>query len=141
MPQPHQPRNAAVLTAALRSWATANPDPADPTIRIEFRGAPTWAPTGKTNLTPGQADRLLYLLREDLAPPRRNTPTQAAVAVDQLLAEWRAEGRTRIRPTDLIAQLPRIAQSRAWLAEHLVHLTDAGYLTETRRPGVYRLNP
>lgn len=140
MTQPRSPRPAAVLTAALNSWATATRDPdTEPVARIELRQAPDWAHVGKVGLTAGQADRLLYLLREDLIPPRRNTPTQAAAAVDQILAEWRAEGRTRITPADLVDQVPRIAQSRAWLADHLVHLVDAGYLTETRRPGTYRL--
>lgn len=139
MMPPRPPRNAAVLTAAFRSWSTATHDQGDETVRIEFRQAPDWAPTGKTTITATQADRLLYLLREDLIPPRRNTPVQAAVAVDQILAEWQAEGRTRITPADLISQLPRIAQTRDWLAEHLVHLTDAGYLRETRRPGTYRI--
>ncbi|MBM9509961.1 hypothetical protein [Actinacidiphila acididurans] len=135
-----QPRNAAVLTAALRSWATTTRDPDGHDVaRVEFRQAPDWAPVGKTPLTGQQVDRLLTILRADLIPPRRNTPTQAAAAVDQIIAEWRAEGRTRIRPTDLIGQLPRIGQTRAWLAQHLTHLVDSGYLHETRRPGTYRL--
>lgn len=141
MPEPRPPRNAAVLAAALNSWATATRDQAssEPATRLELRQAPDWSYTGKIPLTAQQTDRLLYLLREDLVPPRRNTPVQAAQAVEQLLAEWRAEGRRLIRPADLVAQLPRIAQSRAWLADHLVDLVDTGYLTETRRPGTYRL--
>lgn len=139
------PRNAAVLAAALHNWATATTattatsDPNEPVARLEIRQAPDWTYTGKTPLTAEQTDRLLYLLREDLTPPRRNTPIQAAQAVEQILAEWRAEGRTRITPADLIAQLPRISQTRAWLADHLVTLVNSGYLTETRRPGTYRL--
>lgn len=140
MPQPRQGRPAAVLAAALNSWATATRDhDTEPVARIELRQAPDWAYTGRTSLTGVQVDRLLYLLREDLVPPRRNTPVQAAQAVDQILAEWRAEGRTLIRPADLVAQLPRIAQTRAWVAQHLTQLVDAGYLAETRRPGTYRL--
>lgn len=133
------PRSAAVLAAALSSWATATRDHTPPTARLELRQAPEWKYTGKVPLTEGQIGRLLALLREDLTPPRANTAEQAAAAVDQILAEWRAEGRTTIRPADLVAQLPRIAQTRAWLAGHLGELVDAGYLRETRRPGVYRM--
>lgn len=140
MPQQRHGRPAAVLAAALNSWATATRDhDTGPAARLELRQAPDWSYAGKIQLTAMQSDRLLYLLRADLIPPRRNTPVQAAQAVEQLLAEWRAEGRTHIHPTDLVAQLPRIAQTRAWLAEHLVQLVDDGYLTETRRPGTYRL--
>lgn len=139
MTQPRQPRRAAVLAAALNSWATTTRDDAEPAARLELRQAPDWAYAGRVSLTALQADRILCLLREDLVPPHRNTPVQAAQAVEQLLAEWRSGGRTLIRPADLIEQLPRIAQTRSWLAAHLVTLVDDGYLTETRRAGTYRL--
>ncbi|HEY5835006.1 hypothetical protein [Streptomyces sp.] len=139
MTQPRQPRRAAVLAAALNSWATTTRDGTDPVARLELRQGPDWTYAGKTPLTDTQVTRILHMLRDDLIPAQPNTPTQAAAAVDQILAEWRAEGRTRIRPADLIEQLPRIAQTRAWLATHLVHLVDDGYLHETRRPGTYRL--
>lgn len=141
MTRPRRPRTAAVLAAALNSWATATRDDTDPdpALHLQLRQAPDWEHVGKVPLSTTQADRLLYLLREDLVPPRRHTPVQAAQAVDQLLAEWKAEGRTVVRPHDLVEQLPRIAQTRAWLAQHLVDLVDTGYLAETRRPGTYRL--
>lgn len=139
MTQPQQPRRAAVLAAAINSWATTTHDTTDPAARLELRQAPDWAYAGKTTLTTGQVTRILHLLRDDLIPARPNTPTQAAAAVDQILAEWRAEGRTVIRPADLLQQLPRIAQTTTWLAQHLVTLADDGYITETRRPGIYRL--
>lgn len=139
MTQPRQPRRAAVLAAALNSWATTTRDGAEPAARLELRQAPDWTYTGKTPLTDTQVVRLLHLLREDLTPIQPNTPTQAAAAVDQILAEWRAAGRTLIRPADLVEQLPRIARSRTWLADHLVHLAESGYLTYGRRPGTYHL--
>lgn len=139
MTQPRQPRRAAVLAAALNSWATTTRDHTPTAARIELRQAPDWAYIGKTPLTEGQVARILHLLRDDLIPTRPNTTTQAAAAVDQILAEWRAAGRTLIRPADLVDQLPRIAQSTAWLAGHLVRLVDDGYLRETRRPGTYRI--
>jgi hypothetical protein len=133
------PRTAAVLAAALNSWAATTRDNTQQIARLELRQAPTWSYTGKIALTEGQVVRLLDVLREDLVPPRPNTPVQAAAAVDQILAEWRAAGRTLVRPRDLIDQLPRIAQPKAWLAAHLTALVDDGFLRETRRPGTYRL--
>lgn len=139
MTQPRQPRRAAVLAAALSSWATTTHDGTEPVARLELRQAPAWDYVGRTPLTGQQVTRILHLLRDDLIPAQPHTPTQAAAAVDQILAEWRAEGRTLIRPADLLEQLPRIAQTTAWLAGHLVRLVDDGYLRETRRPGTYRL--
>jgi hypothetical protein len=132
-------RRAAVLAAALHHWSTATRD-AEPTAgRLVVREAPDWQHLGTQDLTRGQITRLLGLLRDDLAIPTPTTPVQAGAAVDQILAEWRAERRRTIRPADWIAVLPRIGRDHAWLAAHLVHLADAGYLRETRRPGTYRL--
>lgn len=139
MTRPRQPRTAAVLAAALHSWATTTQDATEPAARIELRQAPTWAYIGKTTLTDPQVTRLLDLLRDDLTPTTPNTPLQAAAALDQILAEYRAAGRTRIRPDDLTAELPRIGQSKQWLAAHLTELADNGYITETRRPATYRI--
>lgn len=132
-------RRAVVLGAALNSWTKTTHDPGEHVARLVIRQAPDWEHVGTANLTDPQLARLLDILRTDLIPARPNTPLQAAAAVDQILAEWHAAGRSVIRPADLVDQLPRIGQSRTWLAGHLVTLTDQGYLRETRRPGVYRL--
>lgn len=132
-------RRAAVLAAALHHWATATRDAEAPTGRLTVREAPDWQHLGSQDLTRRQISRLLDLLRDDLTQPGPTTPVQAAAAVDQILAEWRAEGRKTVRPGDWMAVLPRIGRPRTWLAEHLVHLADSGYLHETRRPGTYRL--
>lgn len=139
MTQPRRPRRAAVLSAALRSWAATTADHGDQATLVELRQAPDWEYVGKTPLTDGQVARLLEVLRADLVPAAPLTPEQASAAVDQLLAEWRAEGRTRIRPDDLADAMPRIGRSREWLAAHLTHLADQGYIGETRRPGTYRI--
>lgn len=139
MPPPRPTRSAAVLAAAVASWAKTTADAGQPTARIELRQAPNWAYIGRTTLTDSQVTRLLDVLREDLTPAAPLTPEQASAAVDQLLAEWRAEGRTRIHADDLTAALPRVGRSRTWLAQHLTNLADQGYLAETRRPGTYRI--
>ena len=135
------PRRAAVLAAALHSWTatTSDPHPTEPVARLVVRQAPDWEHISTDTLTGPQVGRLLDLLRADLARPGPCTPVQAVAQVDQILAEWRAEGRTVVHPQDWIDVLPRVGRGRDWLAVHLVHLTDAGYLRETRRPGTYRL--
>lgn len=135
-------RDAAVLTAALTTWSTSTAPGKPPTAgtaRLELRQGPDWSHTGRLTLDHDQVYRLLALLRADLVPPGPLTPEAAAAAVEQLLTEWRAEGRRTVHPADLVTALPRIGQSRTWLAAHLVRLADAGHLRETRRPGVYRL--
>jgi hypothetical protein len=141
MTRNHSYRRAAVLAAALHSWATTTSDNSPPIARLVVRQGPTWEHISTTNLTSDQITRIITVLRTDLIPDpsRPATAVQASAAVDQLLAEWRAEGRKVIRPEDFIEALPRIGRSREWLAHHLVHLADAGYLRETRRPGTYRL--
>jgi len=138
---PRRPRRAAVLAAALHSWTvTTRGEPTDPhTARLVIRQAPDWDHVGSDDLTEQQIDRLLQLLREDLIHPGPATAVQAAATVDQILAEWRAEGRRAIRPGDWLPLLPRIGRSRQWLAGHLVHLADAKYLRETRKAGTYRI--
>lgn len=139
MTQPRRPHRAAVLAAALHSWNTTTSDGADASARVVIRQSPDWQHLGAEDLTDQQITRLLDVLRGDLIQPGPATPMQAAAAVDQILAEWRAEGRSTVRPGDWMAVLPRIGRSRSWLAAHLVHLIDGGYLHETRRPGTYRL--
>lgn len=139
MTRPRSPRRAAVLAAALHGWATATTDTTPVGTQVVLREGPDWQWLATNPLTDSQVDRVIDLLRADLVAPAPTTPVQAAAAVDQLLAEWRAEGRKTVRPEDFVAVLPRIGRSRSWLAQHLVHLADSKYLRETRRPGVYRL--
>lgn len=132
-------RKAAVLAAALHSWTTTTFDNAPQTARLVVRQGPSWEHIATSGLTDQQVGRILNLLRHDLIPDQPASPLQAEAAVDQLIAEWRAERRRTVGPDDFNAALPRIGRSREWLARHLVHLADRGYLRETRRPGTYRL--
>lgn len=139
MTRPRKGRRAAVLAAALHSWTTTTRDQSELTSRLIVRQGPDWQEAGISNLTDHQVGRLITLLRDDLIPDQPATPVQAGATIDQILAEWRAEGRHIIRPEDLVSVLPRIGRSRSWLAAHLVKLADSGYIRETRRPGTYRL--
>jgi hypothetical protein len=141
MTRPRKGRRAAVLAAALHSWATTTADPAERTTRLITREGPGWQEAGITNLTDQQVGRLLSLLRQDLIPDQPATPIQVAATLDQLIAEWRAEGKTAIRPADLTEALPRLGCTAAELAVQIVRLIDQRYLQETRRPGTYRLRP
>lgn len=136
-----RPPRAAVLVAALHSWttATAAADQGEPATRLAVRQGPTWEHIGASNLTDSQVTRLLAALRADLIPDWPATPMQVAATLDQLLAEWRAEGRRIVRPEDLVEALPRLGCTSAELAVQIVRLVDDRYLQETRHPGTYRL--
>jgi hypothetical protein len=135
-----RPPRAAVLAAALHSWTTATAGPEEPATRLTVRQGPTWEHIGASNLTDSQVTRLLAALRADLIPDRPATPMQVAATLDQLLAEWRAEGRRIVRPEDFVEALPRLGCTSAELAVQIVRLVDDCYLYETRRPGTYRLH-
>lgn len=139
MTRPRKGRRAAVLAAALHSWAITTTDRTAPNTQLVIRQGPAWEHLSSTGLTDGQADRIITLLRGDLIPDEPVTPVQVTATLDQLIAEWRAEGRTTIRPADLHAALPRLGCTTAELAEQIVRLVDTRYLCETRRPGTYRL--
>lgn len=134
-------RRAAVLAAALQSWSITTADQAERTARLVTRAGPDWRDErAVANLTDLQVTRLLALLREDLIPDQPATPAQVTATLDQLLAEWRAEGRTRIGPADFHEALPRLGCTTEALAEQIVRLVDQRYLRETRRPGTYLLH-
>ncbi|OKI16612.1 hypothetical protein [Streptomyces sp. CB03911] len=141
MTRNRRPPRAAVLAAALHSWTTttAAGDQGEPATRLAVRQGPTWEHIATASLTDVQVTRLLAALRADLVPDQPATPMQVAATLDQLLAEWRAEGRRIVRPSDLVEALPRLGCTTAELAAQLVRLVDDRYLHETRHPGTYRL--
>lgn len=139
MTRPRKGRRAAVLAAALHSWAITTTDRTAPNTQLVVRQGPTWEHIASTGLTDGQVDRIITVLRGDLVPDQPATPLQVTATLDQLIAEWRAEEKTVIRPADLHAALPRLGCTAAELAEQIVRLVDTRYLRETRHPGTYRL--
>ncbi|MGW4270856.1 hypothetical protein ACWEGQ_00460 [Streptomyces seoulensis] len=132
---------ARVLAAAIRTWATTNPDPSPPCARLQIRQPPTWSYTSTTDLTHQQHTRLLTLLRNDLANhhPGHSTPERAAAVIHGLITETAAASHRHITTADLVQAAPRIGRDRTWIASHITHLIDQGLLQETRHPNQFRI--
>ncbi|MFI7274111.1 hypothetical protein [Streptomyces sp. NPDC049879] len=136
-----KPRAARVLAAALRAWTTPTP-PDQAAARLDIREPDTWSHTATVSLTPDRTDRLIGLIRRDVAErlPRICTPQQTAEAIEQHLAHRLAAGHHTVSHTDLLDIALRTGQTTHWLAAHLVALLDAGRLRETWwRPRTYRI--
>ncbi|MGX1632653.1 hypothetical protein ACWGUL_01145 [Streptomyces albidoflavus] len=136
--------DARVLATALRTWATVSHHPTQQpieTARIQIRQPPNWEFAGTIPINHTQHQRLLGLLREDLAEhhPAHSTPERSADVINGLITELAVAGRTRLTTADLAAAAPRIGRSRAWIAEHINHLVDSGRLIETRKPDTFRI--
>ncbi|MFD5319346.1 hypothetical protein [Streptomyces sp. NPDC127098] len=137
-----KPRAARVLAAALRAWTNPTPPPDTAAARLVIRQPDDWAHTATINLTSGHTDRLIGLIRRDVADhtPRTCTPEQAAEAIRHHLAYCLAAGHHAIRHADLLDLASRTGQSKTWLAHHITELIDGGHLRETWwRPGTYRI--
>lgn len=134
-------KQARVLAAAIRNWATIDHDPSPTTARIQIRQPPEWQYAGTINITEQQVNRLLSLLRHDLAEqnPGLSSPDRAAAVIHALLTERRTAGHTTIHVRDLVDAAPRIGRPAAWVAAHLNHLVDTGQIEETWRPSVFRI--
>lgn len=133
--------HARVFAAALTNWIALNPDDSPPATRLDIRQPPNWTHTATLTLTERQQQRILTVLRNDLAEnrPGYTTPERAAQIIDGLLTELAAAGRTRITTADLVEAAPRIGRSRRWIADHITTLLDNGRLAETRRPNTFRI--
>lgn len=132
---------ARVLATALRHWSSIDADTSPIAARIQIRQPPTWEFAGTVNVSGRQLQRILGLLRDDIAEqnPGLSSPERAAAVIAALLAEHRAAGHTTITARDLVAAAPRIGRPIEWIAAHLVDLADAGQIQETWRPSVFRI--
>lgn len=135
---------ARVLAAALRSWAHATRGAGRTATRLEVRATPDWDHTGTVNLTHGQTQRLVTFMRDDLDThlPAPTDDTAAERLLDTHLDDLAAAGQHRIRPADLLDIAHRAGRPKAWAAEQVDRLEQAGRISSRRwRPGVYRIHP
>ncbi|MFI0914329.1 hypothetical protein [Streptomyces abikoensis] len=132
---------ARIFATALRTWAGIDVEEAPTAVRLEIREPPAWEYAGVINLTNCQQERILKLLRGELAEnrPGYSSPERAAAVIQGLLTERRLAGRTHVDASDLVEAAPRIGRSRKWIAAHITELIEAGHLRETRRPARFRL--
>ncbi|ARQ69742.1 hypothetical protein [Streptomyces marincola] len=136
-----KPRAARVLAAALRAWTT-HPAPRETAARLDIRQPEDWSHTASITLDADRTDRLIGLIRRDVAAqlPRHCTPKQTAQAIGHHLAHRLAAGHRTVRHSDLLDIALRTGQTTHWLAHHLVTLLDSGRLRETWwRPYTYRI--
>ncbi|MFI7274205.1 hypothetical protein [Streptomyces sp. NPDC049879] len=138
--KPPTGRAARVLAAALRAWTTTPPDQA--AARLDIRAPSRWEHAATVSLDPDRTDRLIGLIRQDVADrlPRICTPQQTAEAIEQYLAHRLAAGHRTVSRAELLDIALRTGQTTHWLAHHLVALLDGGRLRETWwRPRSYRI--
>ncbi|MBT2367150.1 sporulation protein SsgA [Streptomyces sp. ISL-10] len=67
------------------------------------------------------------------------TPAQARQAMEQMLDEFEAEGRTIVRPSDFMEHCDRHGRSRPWVSSQVANFVMTGRLAETSETGVYRI--
>ncbi|MER5887267.1 plasmid transfer protein TraB [Streptomyces sp. NPDC001941] len=65
------------------------------------------------------------------------SPAHARRAMEELLAEFEAEGRTVVRPADFMAHCDRHGRSRSWVSGQVAAFVMAGRLAETEETGTY----
>lgn len=70
-------------------------------------------------------------------PRERITPAQARQAMEEILDEFEAEGRTLVRPLDFMEHCDRHGRSRSWVSSQVAALIMAGRLAETGEIGEY----
>ncbi|MGW7203914.1 plasmid transfer protein TraB [Streptomyces sp. NPDC054837] len=72
-------------------------------------------------------------------PKIQLTPKQARQAMEDLLAEFEAEGRTIVSPADFMEHCDRHGRSRSWVSGQVAQFVISGRLAETEETGVYRI--
>ncbi|MFE9405288.1 plasmid transfer protein TraB [Streptomyces sp. NPDC006530] len=77
--------------------------------------------------------------RPPAAPKIQLSPTQARRAMEELLDEFEAEGRTIVRPADFMEHCDRHGRSRSWVSGQVAAFVIAGRLAETTETGEYRI--
>ncbi|MCI3276258.1 plasmid transfer protein TraB [Streptomyces cylindrosporus] len=77
--------------------------------------------------------------RPPAQPKIQLTPKQARQAMEDLLDEFEAEGRTILSPHDFMEHCDRHGRSRSWVSGQVAQFVMAGRLAETDETGVYRI--
>ncbi|NEB07271.1 hypothetical protein G3I78_50920, partial [Streptomyces sp. SID13726] len=76
--------------------------------------------------------------RQDLGPE------DAREAMEVLLDEWHAQGRTTITPADLLAYSEEIGRKTTWIKNQIRDMRAEGRLVEdlnAKKPGTYKIRP
>ncbi|MEV0177706.1 plasmid transfer protein TraB [Streptomyces sp. NPDC050625] len=77
--------------------------------------------------------------RPPAKPKIQLTPKQARQAMEDVLDEFEAEGRTIVRPNDFMEHCDRHGRSRSWVSGQVAQFVISGRLAETDETGVYRI--
>ncbi|MER5873325.1 sporulation protein SsgA [Streptomyces sp. NPDC002044] len=71
-------------------------------------------------------------------------PEDAREAMEVLLDEWHAQGRTTVTPADLLAYSEAIGRKTTWIKNQIREMRSAGRLVEdlnAKKPGTYKIRP
>ncbi|MFC5719855.1 plasmid transfer protein TraB [Streptomyces gamaensis] len=87
-----------------------------------------------------EVSRVVPLAERGPEKPREPiSPSQARQAMEELLDEFEAEGRTLIGPKDFMEHCDRHGRARSWVSGQVAAFVLAGRLTETSDTGKYRI--
>lgn len=87
-----------------------------------------------------QPSSVIQLAKRPPAKPKVDlTPAQARQAMEDMLNEFEAEGRTIVRPSDFMEHCDRHGRSRPWVSSQVANFVMVGRLAETNETGVYRI--
>lgn len=84
-------------------------------------------------------EEVITLAARPEEPRRKLSPKQARAAMEELLAEFEAEGREVIGPKDFMEHCDRHRRSRGWVSGQVAAMVEEGRLAETAETGRYRI--
>ncbi|WP_327170023.1 sporulation protein SsgA [Streptomyces subrutilus] len=134
--------------AALAPVPAAGPQPeSDHDIEEQSMGGPLVDPEDDdldptVDLEESQDGDDFSLVPEDTRQDL--SPEDAREAMEVLLDEWHAQGRTTVTPADLIAYSDQLDRKTTWIKNVMREMRAAGRLVEdlnAKKPGVYKIRP
>ncbi|MGW1199515.1 plasmid transfer protein TraB [Streptomyces sp. NPDC002536] len=85
-----------------------------------------------------EVSHVVQLAERPQEKPREHiSPAQARRAMEEILDEFEAEGRTLVRPVDFMKHCDRYGRGRSWVSGQVAALIIAGRLAETGEIGEY----